>query len=214
MFKKMTLVMAVLFAGVLSYSSANAATLSIVGGTDATLPAASGGDDGFSLTGSTGLVAGTTVKAFDSTNSNTQGLMLSEAANIRFTYLGHEANFENMAIELAFGILFNNKTSTIGDFADSYVTPDANGLLPFKFTTDGGGTPAEAVNGDITDPLSIAFYYISDKEVIALFGDGYGDTDFDDLAVRISVVPLPPALALFGAALFGLGWLGRRRKTA
>ena len=30
--------------------------------------------------------------------------------------------------------------------------------------------------------------------------------------VRISAVPLPPAVMLFGAALAGLGWLGRRRK--
>ncbi len=31
--------------------------------------------------------------------------------------------------------------------------------------------------------------------------------------VRISAVPLPPAVLLFGAALAGLGWVGRRRKT-
>ncbi len=32
--------------------------------------------------------------------------------------------------------------------------------------------------------------------------------------VKISAVPLPPAMLLFGAAMVGLGWVGRRRKTS
>ncbi len=213
MFKKITLVMAVVFAGVLSYSAANAATLSIVGGTDAALPAASGSDDGFSLVASTGLAIGTIVKSFDSTNTSSEGLMLSETAKIRFTYLGHEAGYTNKAMEIVAGLLFNNKVNAIGDYVDAFVTPDVNGLLPFKFTTSGGGAAAEAVNGNITAPLSIGLYSLSSTEAIALFGDGFGDTDYDDLAVKISVIPLPPSVVLFGAALLGLGWLGRRRKV-
>ncbi len=71
----------------------------------------------------------------------------------------------------------------------------------------------EAENGSIDNPLAIAFSAISadGKSVIALFGDGAGDHDYDDMAIRISVVPLPPALLLFGGALLGLAWLGRKR---
>ncbi|MBL4666367.1 MAG: hypothetical protein JKY04_03235 [Sneathiella sp.] len=41
----------------------------------------------------------------------------------------------------------------------------------------------------------------------------YVDEEFYiDTMVLTSAIPLPPAIALFGAALFGLSWLGRRKK--
>lgn len=40
----------------------------------------------------------------------------------------------------------------------------------------------------------------------------WADTDF--YLANVSAVPLPPAVLLFGASLLGLGWLGRRRKSA
>lgn len=193
--------------------SAHAATLSLVGGqSGVTLP---GNFSGASHLPLTGLNAGVDqVTVFDSTNAN-QGLTLSSTATIRFDYLGKEAGYLNKAIELAgFGVLFSTNTSIAGvSTVTVQLSPDLNGLLPFKFTTSGGGGK-EAANGNIEDPLAIAFSQISadGKSVIALFGDGAGDHDFDDMAIRISVVPLPPALLMFAGALLGLGWLSRGRK--
>ncbi|GEM_PF-1624303 len=50
--------------------------------------------------------------------------------------------------------------------------------------------------------ITMAFWAKGDDDTLG----GYLDN------VQISVVPLPPAVVLFGAALAGLGWLGRRRK--
>ncbi len=189
----------------------NAATLSLIGGTSGvTLPSNFSGASHLSLTG---LTAGVDqVTTFDSSNPN-QGLALSASSKIRFDYLGKEAGYTNQAIELAgFGILFNTNTSAPGSSVTVQLAPNIFGLLPFKFTTSGGGGQ-EAENGSIDNPLAIAFSAISvdGKSVIALFGDGAGDHDYDDMAIRISVVPLPPALLLFGGALLGLAWLGRKR---
>lgn len=192
----------------------NAATLSLIGGTSGvTLPSNFSGASHLSLTG---LTAGVDqVTTFDSSNSN-QGLVLSASSKIRFDYLGKEAGYTNQAIELGgFGVLFDTSTSILGASVTVQLTPNAFGLLPFKFTTSGGGGQ-EAENGNIDNPLAIAFSAISadGKSVIALFGDGAGDHDYDDMAIRISVVPLPPALLLFGGALLGLAWLSRKRPTA
>ncbi|MBE7636392.1 hypothetical protein GUA87_06010 [Sneathiella sp. P13V-1] len=199
---------------VLPTAAAQSATLSLVGGTsNVTLPANFSGNPQLALTG---LQAGVDqVTVFNSSNAANEGLALSGPATIRFDYLGTEAGYTNKAIELeGFGVLFNNKTSTPGQSVTVTLSPNANGLLPFKFSTSGGGNPADAENGNITNPLAIAFTDIVNNSVIALFGDGAGDQDYDDMAIRISVVPLPPALVLFGAALFGLGWLGKRKKAA
>lgn len=212
MLKKLMISAAVGAAALMTVGAAQATSLSLVGGTPTLLP---GNYD----TNSTGLSSGDSVTAFDSSNTASEGLALSGVATLKFEFLGEEADFENFAIETMGGtVLANNTTFSHGDFVIVQLTPDANGLLPFKFTTDGGpdGPDAEAINGNITSPLSMAFSAISEdgRSVIALFGDGFGDTDFDDLQVRISVVPLPPAMALFGGALLGLGWLSRRRKQA
>jgi hypothetical protein len=47
-----------------------------------------------------------------------------------------------------------------------------------------------------------------------VFEFSYVDTQFYLEAITVSAVPLPPALLLFGAALAGLGWIGRRRKQS
>lgn len=211
--KKIFQVAAILASILLTPAVVNAATLSLLGGTsNVSLPSNFSGPSHLGLTG---LQAGDKVTTFNSSNVN-EGLQLSEGTTIRFDYLGKEAGYINKAIELlGFGILFSTDTDAPGATATAYLSPNAFGLLPFKFTTSGGGGQ-EAENGNIDNPLGIAFSAISDdgRSVIALFGDGAGDHDYDDMAIRISVVPLPPALLLFGGALFGIAWLGKRRKTA
>jgi len=40
------------------------------------------------------------------------------------------------------------------------------------------------------------------------------DEEFYIDTLTVTAIPLPPAIALFGAALFGLNWLGRRRRQS
>ena len=208
--KKIVSVILVSLVAVFSVTVANAATLSLVGGTNENLP----GNFSEAPLSLTGLQVGDAVTTFNSSNTALEGLALSGTTTIRFEYLGKEAGYTNRAIELGgFGILFDTTTSGLGSSVTITLSPDANGLLPFKFSTSGGGTPADAENGNITNPLAIAFSAITNNSVIALFGDGAGDHDYDDMAIRISVVPLPPALLLFAGALFGLGWVGRKRNA-
>ncbi|MCG8493375.1 MAG: hypothetical protein MI743_17265 [Sneathiellales bacterium] len=195
-------------------ASAHAATLSLLGGqSGVTLPANFSGASHLPLTGLNAGVDQVTV--FNSTNDN-EGLVLSGPSAVRFDYLGKEAGYLNKAIELAgLGVLFSTNSSIAGvSSVTVQLAPGTNGLLPFKFTTSGGGGQ-EAENGNIENPLAIAFSQISadGKSIIALFGDGAGDHDYDDMAIRISVVPLPPALLMFAGALLGLGWLSRGRKN-
>jgi hypothetical protein len=228
MLKKLVQLTAIAAVSLFATVSVHAASLSVVGGTTKTLPSS------FDLGPTTGLTKNSTqVQVFDSiwfngvNNTNgSNGLQLSSApTKLRFEYLGSEAA-DNNSVGITQGsnnVLFNNKTSSVGQTAD--VTVNSAGAVPFYFQNNDKKIciffcfPADATasNSDgITYlfPLSMAFFQENAGSVIALFGDGAGDSDFDDLAVRISVVPLPPAIALFGAALFGMGWLSRRRKVA
>ncbi len=215
--------------GVLSLGAAtiaSAATLSISGGANATL------GSNFDLNATTGLSDGDSVKLFDGTwfngvpNTNPGGLILDGApAQLQFEYLGSEAGDVNRTLftQGTDEVIFNNKTTAVGHTV--LRTVDNDGLVPFAFENDNGrfcfflgcidlGEDVAPNDGGIDKYLSLAFYQENPGSVIALFGDGSGDADFDDMAIRISVVPLPPAVALFAGALFGLGWLSRRRKAA
>lgn len=78
------------------------------------------------------------------------------------------------------------------------------------------GTKAGTINGGDWTLVTFAFSIASDAAVsIGFWAGGADDTlggYIDD--VQISAVPLPPAMALFGAAMLGLGWVSRRRKSA
>ncbi len=202
----------------------HAAQLDIIGGTEFVL------EDDFSLTSETGLNVGDTVLEFDGSQYTTppntdgsNGLHLTGApATLRITYLGSEADALNRAFYSGTSpatFLFDTN-SPVGTSVDVSVTSD--GAVPFYFEHDGGGVciwflcvefPDEQGHndGEIDNLLNLAFFKESDTSVLALFGDGSGDADFDDMAIRISVVPLPPAMLLFGAALIGLGWFKRRK---
>ncbi len=113
----------------------------------------------------------------------------------------------------------------MGDNATvSYTSTIANTpeLLPFSFESNRGSANTAddllAANGNITNPLYMAFYQLSPTLVIAMFGDGTGDRDYDDMAVLISTVgqivpevPLPAPILLLLSGLLGLGFLGRFR---
>lgn len=208
--KKIILGAAVAAAAFVGAVSVQAATLSIVGGYTATL------NNDFSLVGSTGLAIGTEVVAFNSNNDGPNtGLYLTGATtDVTFEYLGSEAANYNRSYEYDGGgnnFLFSNSGNwAVG--ATEIVSFVEEGIMEFYFKTINNRSANNS--GNIASGLTLAFFQESAGSVIALFGDGAGDSDYDDLAVRISVtaVPLPPAALLFGGAMIGLGWLSRRRK--
>ena len=176
---------------------AHALTLSLVGGNAAAVPAT------FDLNAETGLSTGSPLRVLTSANdfdsSGANGLFLDGAANLAFEFLGSEAASQNTFSVPGLGQLFTNAGGA------TKTAPFAAGIAPFSFATEDGAQEADNA-GSIFAGLSIAFAAISPTSVVLLFGDGGGDSDFDDLAVRISVssVPLPPAVWLFLSAILGL----------
>ncbi len=65
-----------------------------------------------------------------------------------------------------------------------------------------------SLNASFTDTSVISDEYVADYSGVASSGSFY----FGTYMVRSSVVPVPPALWLFGSALGLLGWM--RRKAA
>lgn len=208
---------ALLGAGMMAAAPANAATLFIDGGNTTTLPS------GFDLTSETGLAVDSEVTFFQAaTNGTTIGGGLSlipvgATSTIRVTFLGSEAGANNTFIEHAAnqGEL-NNRQNNVGDTVTFF---DDGGFIDFLFRTVISGDNEEIENGGNSTfaPLNIAFSeVVTDSttgfsSVIALFGDGRLDTDFDDMAVRIETIPLPAGVLLLLTALGGLGFVARRR---
>ncbi len=208
-------------------SAATAASLSIVGGTTETLsgsgsnkhnpdytalvsgaPTVGAGDDILAFGGSS-------FEAFDGSN----GLMLNNDAPVRITFLGKEAGAKNAAMNFAGGSLSN--TGAAGASIQSF---DLASWVDLTFETFKTNNPAVSL-GSITNntggapsgtsvPLSMGFYLEDSKNALAFFGDGRGDSDFDDMVVRISVIPLPAGGLLLLTALGGLAAVRRKKKAA
>ena len=188
--------------------SAQAAILSVTGGGASTIPA------GFDLTAETGLNVGDPILTFNSGTAPGFGLQIDVSDTLTFEFLGSEAANTN-TISSGGSQIFSTATASPGDTASVPAIGGADFLVDFIFASGGGGTATNG--GPITSPLSFAFAAITDTSVIVLFGDGAGDQDFDDMAVRISVsqIPLPPAVWLLISAILGLVSFSRiRRKTS
>jgi len=210
-------------------SISQAATLTVVGGETTSLAS------NFDLEAETGLSNGSSstasdVQVFDgkwwtsapnTTSSNS--LQLSGApASLRFTYLGSEAGSVNKTFSSESGslLLFDTNSlvgtsvtvATGSDGAVPFYFENASGQHCILFCSDEQASNDDGIDGWLFGGLSLAFFQENASSVIALFGDGAGDSDLDDMAIRISVVPLPPSMVLFGAALIGLGVISRRKK--
>jgi hypothetical protein len=153
------------------------------------------------------------------------------SVTLTFTFIGYEASWlDNFYVNGT--QVFQNKTSTPG--ATYQVTVDA-GAIDFGFLTnvnlqDGFGqtyvsnlNPPPNVDKDVDiwtgacDKSNATSF--AENETICISPDdgGAGPNDnHDDLVVSVSAVPAVPepgTLAVFGAALAGLGLLRRRRQA-
>ena len=187
--------------------SSQAAILSVTGGGASSIPA------GFDLGPQTGLSTGDPILTFNSGTALGLGLEIDVPDTLTFEYLGSEASNTN-TISSGGSEIFSTATASVGDTASVPAIGVADFLVDFVFASSGGGTAANG--GPIDSPLSFAFAAITDSSVIVLFGDGAGDQDFDDMAVRISVsqVPLPPAVWLLISAILGLVSFSRIRRKS
>ncbi|MEM8773219.1 MAG: VPLPA-CTERM sorting domain-containing protein [Pseudomonadota bacterium] len=102
-------------------------------------------------------------------------------------------------------------------FLETVAVFDMDGMLieAFDSITDG----MFASNGDGTSVLSLLLGVIADTSLLlrldftASFEAG-GDNTAEYLIAELKAVPIPAALPLFLAGLAGLGFAGRRRKSA
>jgi hypothetical protein len=190
----------------------------------------------------------TSISIFDNSNaSSLVGLFgpVGQKVILTYTYVGYEAAYTNTAFNssnTAGAYLFANQappTGTAPGTSTSMVVQlGANGLIPFAFLSNGGGSYSSsngsAINGGsigsnvelafATVGSSIAFAFLEDIGANCPGSGCSGDQDFDDMVVEIqlntlslgttSVTPLPAALPLFVGGLGIIGFLTRRRKQA
>jgi hypothetical protein len=220
---------AVAAAGVLAvaHAPAQAATISLSGGTAGIIP-----DAGQTNEVLGGLGLGSSLAGFFGAAVNVIG-----SSPILVEFLGYEAGYWNtFSLD---GGSFSTEVDdpTAGDnmevFATppSFVTGDLSGLLDFLFATSGGGSPSSVANGANPDdfgdgPTGVNFFAsivgnpagTSGSSVLLFFDDNgrNNDDNHDDMVVRLSVaaIPVPATLPLMFGALAGLGFIGRRQLRA
>jgi hypothetical protein len=181
-------------------------------GTATTIGGAS--DAFFDLGLSTGLGAGSAITVFNGSTASPFGLSLSETGNLTFEYLGSDAGYTN-SFSTPAGSFSSDGSNSIGDmFSANNV---GAGLLDFVMQSDDGVNPISSAfnNGPIGTNMAYAVAVLSETSVILLLDDGGLGTDFDDLAIKVSVseVPLPAAAWLLISAILGLVSFSRIRRN-
>ncbi|ABG30315.1 VPLPA-CTERM sorting domain-containing protein [Roseobacter denitrificans] len=199
----------------LSISAANAASFSFTGTNQTQVIAKN--DLGLGLNGQTiDFISG-------DKKSTSNGLSITGGpAKVTFTYLGFEAGNTNFSANVG-GTLFTNKgtgASTVN--ATATVNQLIDGLVAFSFgTTIPTASAGEIFNNAGANPASanyaIGYKAISATSYYVLFDDiASGDRDFDDMAMRIDIapVPLPAAGFMLLAGIGGLAAMKRRKKSS
>jgi hypothetical protein len=146
------------------------------------------------------------------------GLFLSGAGVLTFTYLGFEAGNSNYSARNGSN-LFVNGVSAFNATITSFQA--AAGLVDFAFgTTFPDSAVGVIMNNGVADPASknyaIGYRKLSDTSYYVLFDDiASGDRDFDDIGMRIDVAPVPvPAAGLLLVSVMGGIAVLRRRYGA
>jgi hypothetical protein len=212
-----TFLSAAAVAGVFAFAgAASAATLSVVNldGNTATF-GVSTNYDGICEAGKkscydpSGTAAGLTedLDVFESFNTY-PGLTIDEEIGIKVTFIG----FESDATNRAFSMGAAPKVETTDALDTFFTTKVSAGTLAFNFSSSNG----EVAGSDgITGKAAIAFSKVFNggKSVYAFFDDSgaTANRDYDDMVVRIDVIPLPATALLLLGGIAALGGLSRRK---
>jgi hypothetical protein len=186
----------------------NAMSLSVLGGTADTLP-----NNWSDVNGALAPNIGDSVITFSTGQAALgEGIYLDGDATLKYEYLGKEAGNVNTASTTSFSDFFDTSVTSAGE---TYQEFGSAGALDFTFTTDGRyttpGSFTNAIGGQSTFWLSV--FVESNNSLILMFGDGFGDSDFDDMIVRVSAVPIPAAVWLFATAICGFFGMRMRKKA-
>lgn len=194
--------------------AASAATLSVVGGAPLAFGTGnySAGPAGCVTTcyNPGGPAAGLT-EALRVFTAAPAGLNITGPAPIRVTFLGKEAGATNTAFSLGGGSVTN--IMAVGSSFTSMI--GGPGLANFNFSSSLGTSAGSA---GFTGSAAIAFgaVFNGGRSVFAFFDDSgaANDRDWDDMVVRIDVVPVPAAGLLLLGGLGAFAAVKRRRKAA
>lgn len=207
--------------------AASAATLSLNGGTAVgSIPA----NFGVLKDASNTVIAAPAdlsapVTLFDSSSADGLDGLFASSDNpkvlVTFKYVGFEAGNTNSATSMsAGGLSFNNKTSLFGDTISFIQAGGVGTLVDVIFSTLGEKTaPCTLVNGGPyagnTCQVGFSNIFNGGRSTYAMFGDGVGDSDLDDIVFKITVseVPLPAAGWMLLAGLGGIAAIKRRKKA-
>lgn len=218
---RFTMASAALTAALAFGGTANAATMTLLGGVSGAIPD----------TGQTNQVLQDICGCAWSGYFGSQ-VQLDKSSRIRVEFLGAEASFRNT---FTFGgnsfvnqDLGNGRNIVPSDFAQlpSFAVDAVAGLLGFSFATSGGGGQSVANGSNVGDAnpntqFGVNFFASfgntlnTTGSVLTLFFDddgNYNDDNHDDLVIRLTAVPVPAAALPLITALGGLGFVGRRRR--
>jgi hypothetical protein len=201
-----------------SFGSASAATFTIAGGTDGTLPT-NFDPSNIAAINADGVNVGSPIVMFGSGTTSSQGLFVSpQLVQLTFTFMGKEAGDTDAALLFGGTTLFLNTAATGTSVTQTFNVGANPGLVPIEFVDQSsGGNPTATNGGPISIGTQIAFDIINGGAYVFFDDGGAGpDSDFDDMVVKItatsvSSTPLPAALPLFATGLGALGLFGRRR---